>query len=173
MEALLRGAIFMVNGAFEESLPDLREAAERFEAIGNAWGRGVALRHLADVATMRGHYDHAELALKDAISGLQAVGAIGVSSGVTARLAYLYALQGRFEESDHWFDEALAAAEKQRYVPTLALAYDLRGIALRRRDQLDDAERLHRAALALYSERGAPRHHRAARSTRSAAHPRA
>jgi hypothetical protein len=36
------------------------------------------------------------------------------------------------------------------------LAYNLRGVALRRRGRLDEAERCHRAALALYVERGAP-----------------
>jgi hypothetical protein len=54
------------------------------------------------------------------------------------------------------FDEAIADAERQRYVPTLALAYNLRGIALRRRGLLDEAERCHRAACALCVDRGAP-----------------
>ena len=55
-----------------------------------------------------------------------------------------------------WFDEAIADAERQRYVPTLALAYNLRGVTLRRRGRLDEAERCHRAALALYVDRAAP-----------------
>ena len=66
------------------------------------------------------------------------------------------ALEGRNQEADAWFDEAIADAERQRYVPTLALAYNLRGIALRRRERLDEAERCHRAALALCVDRGAP-----------------
>ena len=60
------------------------------------------------------------------------------------------------QEADAWFDEAIAAAERQRNVPTLALAYNLRGVALRRRERLDEAEHCHRAALALYADRGAP-----------------
>ena len=64
--------------------------------------------------------------------------------------------QGRTEEADAWFDEAIADAERQRYVPTLALAYNLRGVTLRRRGRLDEAERCHRDALALYVDRAAP-----------------
>ena len=41
-------------------------------------------------------------------------------------------------------------------MPTLALAYNLRGVALRRREGLDEAERCHCDALALYVDRGAP-----------------
>ena len=64
--------------------------------------------------------------------------------------------RARPEEGDAWFDAAIGDAERQRNVPTLALAYNLRGITLRRRGRLDEAERCHRAALALYVERGAP-----------------
>ena len=75
--------------------------------------------------------------------------------GLTLRLANVYALEGRTQEADAWFDEAIADAERQRYVPTLALAYNLRGVALRRRERLDEAERCHRDALALCVDRGA------------------
>ncbi len=67
-----------------------------------------------------------------------------------------------------WFEDAIAAAERQRYVPTLALAYNLRGIILRRRGRLDEAERWHRDALALYGDRGALRRVSASASRRSA-----
>jgi hypothetical protein len=54
-----------------------------------------------------------------------------------------------------WFERALAAADRQQYVPTLALAHNLRGIAQRRRGRLDEAERSHSHALALYENRSA------------------
>jgi tetratricopeptide (TPR) repeat protein len=155
MAALVRGAIFLIQGDYDHAFPELRAGADGFGALGNAWGRSVALRHLADVATTRGRYIEAISALRDAISGLRSVGAVGVSSGLTARLAYLYALQGDYDEADVWFEQALADAEKQRYIPTFALTYNLRGIALRRRGRLDEAEQCHRRALALYYERGA------------------
>ncbi len=66
------------------------------------------------------------------------------------------ALKDRIDDADHYFADALAAAEKQRYVPKLALTYNLRGIALRRQGRLEEAERSHRLALALYHERGVP-----------------
>ena len=145
-----------MNADYDAALPELREAAAQFGDIGNAWGRALALRHVADIATTRGNYDEAELALQQAILGWHAVGAVAVSSGLTVRLANVYALEGRTQEADAWFDEAIADAERQRYVPTLALAYNLRGITLRRRGLLDEAERCHRDALALYVDRGAP-----------------
>ena len=81
-----------------------------------------------------------------------------MSSGLTLRLANVYALEGRTQEADAWFDEAIADAERQRYVPTLALAYNLRGVTLRRRGRLDEAERVPpRCARALRRSRGARR----------------
>jgi predicted ATPase/DNA-binding SARP family transcriptional activator len=156
MAALVRGAISLLKPDFDAALPSLQEAAARFGAFGNAWAGGVALRHVADIAMARGHYDEAEVALQQAIDGMRAVGATGVSSGLTARLAYVYALQGRLDEGDRWFEEAIASAARQHYVPTLALAYTLRGITLRRRGLLDEAEQCHRDALSLYVDRGAP-----------------
>ena len=156
MAAFVRGETPLVTADFDAALPEFEEAAARFGELGNAWGRGTALRHVADMATAHGDYDHAELALRQAIAGLHAIGATGMSSGLTARLAYIYALQGRSDEADTLFEEALVAAERQRYVPTLALAYNLRGITLRRRGRLDEAEQCHRDAVALYVDRAAP-----------------
>ena len=156
MATWIGGSILLVNTDYDAALPELREAAAQFGDIGNVWGRALALRHVADIATTRGNYDEAELALQQAILGWHAVGAVAVSSGLTLRLANVYALEGRTQEADAWFDEAIADAERQRYVPTLALAYNLRGIALRRRGRLDEAERCHRDALALCVDRGAP-----------------
>ena len=130
MATWIGGSIFLVNTDYDAALPELREAAAQFGDIGNAWGRGLALRHVADIATTRGNYDEAELALQQAILGWHAVGAVAVSSGLTLRLANVYALEGRTQEADAWFDEAIADAERQRNVPTLALAYNLRGVAL-------------------------------------------
>ena len=156
MATWIGGSILWANTDYDAALPELQQAADQFGDIGNAWGRALALRHVADIATTRGNYDEAELALQQAILGWRAVGAVAVSSGLTVRLANVYALEGRTQEADAWFDEAIADAERQRNVPTLALAYNLRGIALRRRGLLDEAERCHRAALALYVDRGAP-----------------
>jgi predicted ATPase len=155
MASIVRGAILLVQGDFDRAFPELRSGADQFGALGNAWGRSIALRNLADVATTKGRYIEAISALRDAISGLRAVGAVGVSSGLTARLAYLHALQGDDDEAEVWFEQALADAEKQRYVPTFALTYNLRGIAWRRQERYDEAEQCHRRALALYYERGA------------------
>jgi predicted ATPase len=156
MATWIGGSILWANTDYDAALPELQQAAAQFGDIGNAWGRALALRHVADIATTRGNYEEAEVALQQAILGWRAVGAAAVSSGLTVRLANVYALEGRIQEADAWFDEAIAAAERQRNVPTLALAYNLLGVTLRRRELLDQAERCHRDALALYVDRGAP-----------------
>ena len=90
--------------------PDgLHDAARRFEALDNPWGRSYALRHLADVLVVRGHYDEAAAALHDAVVGLRAVGGIGVTSSLAARLGYISALMGRADDAERWLDEALDA----------------------------------------------------------------
>ena len=155
MIELLQGAIALVTGAYDDALPRLQAGADRFAALGNAWGRAITLRHIADIATVRGRYDDAERALRAAIEGLHSVGAVGIATGLTARLGHVCALQGDDEEADVWFERAVTAAERQRYVPTLALVHNLRGIALRRRGRLDDAEASHQHALTLYRDRGA------------------
>ena len=156
MATWIGGSILLVNADDDVALSALRDAAARFGDIGNAWGRALALRHVTDIETTRGNYEAAERALQQAILGWYAVGAPAVSSALTVRLANVYALEGRTQEADALFDEAIADAERQRYAPTLALAYNLRGITLRRRGRLDEAERFHRDALALCVDRGAP-----------------
>ena len=121
MAALLRGALWLVKGDFDRGPDGLRDAAQRFEALGNPWGRSYGLRHLADVLAPRGRYDEAAAALHDAVVGLRAVGGIGVTSSLAARLGYIYAVQGRADDAERWLNEALDAAERQRYVPNLAL----------------------------------------------------
>ncbi len=156
MAAFVRGALRLAKADLDAALPGFEEAAARFGKFGNVWARSTALQHVAVLTAVRGRYDQAEVALRQAISGLNAVGATGLSSSLTARLAYINALQGRLDEADTRSREALADAEEQRYVPTLALAYNLRGITLRRRGLLDEAEQCHWDALALYADRAAP-----------------
>src|SRR5207342_3594830 len=57
MATLLGGTISMVHNDHDAALPALREAAAQFGDIGNVWGRSLALRHVADIATTRGNYD--------------------------------------------------------------------------------------------------------------------
>ncbi len=155
MATLVRGEMFMANAEYDVALPELREAAAQFADIGEAWGGGLALRHVADIATTRGDYDEAEIALRQAILGWRAMGAVAVASGLTLRLANVCALDGRTREADGWFDQAIAAAERQRNVPILALAHNLRGVAL-------ETSRATRRGGAL-----PPRHARVVRRSRS------
>jgi tetratricopeptide (TPR) repeat protein len=156
MATWIGGSILLVNNDSSAALPQLQEAAAQFAEIGNAWGLALAQRHISDIETARGNYDGAERALEQAIQGWHAVGAVAVSSALTLRLANVHALAGRTQEADTLFNQAIADAERQRYAPTLALAYNLYGITLRRRGLLDDAEQYHQAALSLCRDRGSP-----------------
>jgi predicted ATPase/DNA-binding SARP family transcriptional activator len=156
MAALQRGVLRLIEGDFARAPDGLRDAAQRFSALGNPWGRSYALRSLADVLVVRGDYEEAATALHHALVGLRQVGASGVTSSLAARLGYVRALEGRSADAERWFDEALDSAERQRYVPNLALVYNLRGIVLRRSGRLDEAERCHEQAMTLYWERGVP-----------------
>jgi tetratricopeptide (TPR) repeat protein len=156
MAALTHGWAALAEADLERAWPALRLAADRFVGVGNLWSAAVVRRQLADILVWRGAYDEAILALCQALSGLMAMGAVGMASAFTAQLGYVSSLQGRFEEADAWLAEALTRAEQQQDLPMLALAYNTRGLSLRRRNLLDDAEESHRRALALYHERRSP-----------------
>ena len=136
--------------------PLLRLAADRLGRLGNPWAAATSLRQLADLAILRGSYDDAISALREAVSGLTAVGAAAITSMLTARLGYLCSVQGRFDEADRWHAQALATAERQRHLPMLVFAYNSKGVTLRRRGLLDEAEQCHHLALDLCNERGIP-----------------
>ncbi len=114
------------------------------------------MRQLADLAILQGSHNDAISVLSEAVSGLSAVGAAAITSMLTARIGYLCAVQGRYEEADRWHDHALAAAEKQQHLPMLAFACNSKGVTLRSRGRLDEASQCHQLALDLCHQRGIP-----------------
>jgi predicted ATPase/DNA-binding SARP family transcriptional activator len=154
LAALARGAAALAQADLEPARQAFRLAADRFARLGNLVSAAMALRQLADIAVSRGEYSEAMSALLEALSGLQKMGAEGMAGPFTTRLGYVCTLQGNFEQADAWLAESRAWAERQQDGPLLALAHNTNGLSLRRRGRLDEAERLHRLALALYYERG-------------------
>jgi len=130
----------------------LRRAADDFATMGNARARAAALRQLADLAVMRGRYEDAAAALREALSGLGPDDVAGITS--MAQLGCLHEVLGRSAEADRWHARARAAAENQQHVPLLAFASNAEGLTLRRRGRLGEAEHCHRRALGLCRERG-------------------
>jgi len=130
----------------------LRGAADRFAEMGNGRAKAAALRQLADLAVMRGDYEDAAAALREALSGLSPDDAAGIMS--MAQLGCLHEVLGQSAEADRWHARARAAAENQQHVPLLAFASNTEGLTLRRRGRLDEAEECHRRALGLCRERG-------------------
>ena len=73
----------------DRAWPFLHTAANRFRGQGNPWAAATALQHLADIDIWRGRYDDAISALDQALSGLGAVGATGISGALSVRVGTL------------------------------------------------------------------------------------
>ena len=77
------------------------------------------------------------------------MGADAESSGLTLRLANVYALEGRTEEADAWFEKRLRTQNASATCRPWLWRYNLRGVTCAVASRLDEAERCHRDALAL------------------------
>ena len=154
--SLSSGLAALAEGNPTDARPFLRDSAALFQRIGNPWAGATALQHLADIDVWSNQYGEAILELEEALLGLQDVGAIGISGALAVRLGSLCAALDRFEEADHWHEQALAAAKEQRDVPLLALTYNAQGESLRCRMKLEEAEHRHCLALELFQERRVP-----------------
>jgi tetratricopeptide (TPR) repeat protein len=152
--ALACGTSALARGDLDQARDLLRRAADRFSDIDDAQGAAAALHNLADLAIARGRYDDAIAALCEALDGLDAGAAAGITS--MAQLGCLCAMQGRSAEADRWHARALAAAENQRHLPSIAFACNAKGLTLRRRGDLAEAGRCHQRALSICHERGLP-----------------
>ena len=154
MAAVSGGIAAFTQADTDRAWSMLRLGADRFKKISDSRGAAIALRHLADLATMRERYGEAISALSEAVADLPGDDAEGIAT--MARLGRLYAIQGQPDEADRWHARALAGAENQQYAPMLVSAHNAKGLTLRRRGRLDEAEQCHRHALRLCRERRAP-----------------
>jgi predicted ATPase/DNA-binding SARP family transcriptional activator/tetratricopeptide (TPR) repeat protein len=152
--ALARGAAALGRGDLDQAQDLLRRAADRFADADDAQGAAAALHNLADLAIARGRYDEAITALREALTGLDAGAAAGITS--MALLGCLCGIQGRSGEADQWHAGALAAAQNQQHLGLIAFACNARGLTLRRRGHLAEAEQCHQRALDICRERGLP-----------------
>ena len=152
--ALARGAGALAGGNLDQAESLLRRAVDRFGDIGSAHGAAAALHNLADVAIVRGRHEDAVAALLEALAGLDADAAAGITS--MAKLGCLFEMLGRSGDASQWHERALAAAESRQHLSLLAFAYNGKGLTLRRRGRLGEAEECHRRALRIGGERGVP-----------------
>ena len=133
----------------------LRGAADRFARTGHVLPEGATLRHLADLAVLRGRYDDAIAALEQMLSVLPAE---NHPAGVIrmAQLGCLQAFQGRPGPADRWHARAEAAARHQQHPHLLAFAWNARGLTARRLGSIGEAEPCHLRALARSRESNVP-----------------
>jgi tetratricopeptide (TPR) repeat protein len=154
LAALTRGVAALARRDLGQAQVLLRGAADRFAQSGNVLPEGATLRHLADLAVLRGRYDDAILALEEMLSILPAedhpAGIIRM-----AQLGCLQAFQGRPDQSGRWHARAEAAAEDQ-HPHLLVFAWNARGLTLRRLGRVGEAGQCHVRALELCRERNVP-----------------
>jgi predicted ATPase/DNA-binding SARP family transcriptional activator len=155
LAALTRGVAALARPDPDQAQVLLRGAADWCTQTGNVLVRGAVLRHLADLAVLRGRYDDAISALEEMLSVLPAedhpAGIIRM-----AELGSLNAFQGRSDRSGRWHARAEAAAEDQQHLHLRVFACNARGLTLRRLGQLGEAEQCHVRALELCRERNVP-----------------
>ena len=155
LAGLTRGVAALARPDPDRAQVLLRDAAEWFAQTGNVLAKGAVLRHLADLAVLRGRYDTAAAALEEMVSILPAenhpAGIIRI-----AQIGCLYAFQGRPGESDRWHDRAEAAAEDQQHLHLLVFACNARGLTLLRRGRPGEAGLCHRRALELCQDGNIP-----------------
>ncbi len=155
LAALTRGVAALAGRDLGRAQLLLRGAADLFARTGDVLPEGAVLRHLADLAVLRGRYDDATSALEEMLSVLplddHPAGIIRM-----AQLGCLYAMQGRPGQSDRWHVRAEAAADGQQHLHWRVFACNARGLTLRRLGRLGEAEQCHRHALELCRERNVP-----------------
>ena len=155
LAALTRGVAALARRDLGQAQVLLRGAADRFAQTGNVLPEGATLRHLADLAVLRGRYDDAISALEEMLSILPAedhpAGIIRM-----AQLGCLQAFQGRPGQSGRWHARAEAAAQDQQHPHLLVFSWNARGLSLRRLGRLGEAEQCHVRALELCWERNVP-----------------
>jgi tetratricopeptide (TPR) repeat protein len=153
--ALTRGVAALARPDPGQAQLLLRGAADWCAQTGHVIPEGSALRHLADLAVLRGRYDDAISALEEMLSILPME---DHPAGITrmAQLGCLQAFQGRPDQSGRWHARAEAAAEEQQHVHLLVFACNARGLTLRRLGRLGEAEQCHCRALELCRERNVP-----------------
>jgi predicted ATPase/DNA-binding SARP family transcriptional activator len=155
LAALTRGVAALARRDLGQAQLLLRGAADRFARTGHVLPEGATLRHLADLAVLRGRYDDAISALEEMLSILPAE---DHPAGIVrmAQLGCLQAFQGRPDQSGRWHARAEAAAEDQQHLHLLVFAWNARGLTLRRLGRLAEAEQFHYRALEVCRERNIP-----------------
>jgi predicted ATPase/DNA-binding SARP family transcriptional activator len=155
LAALTRGVAALARRDLGQAQLLLRGAADRFARGGNLLPAGATLRHLADLAVLRGRYDDAIVALEEMLTILPAQ---DHPAGIVrmAQLGCLQAFQGRPGQSVRWHARAEAAAGDQQHPHLLVFAWNARGLTQRRLGRLGEAEQCHLRALELCRERNVP-----------------
>jgi tetratricopeptide (TPR) repeat protein len=155
LAALTRGVAALAARDLGRAQVLLHGAADLFAQTGHVLPEGAVLRHISDLAVLRGRYDEAIAALEEMLSVLpmddHPAGIIRM-----AQLGCLYAIQARPGQSDRWHARAEAAADDQQHLHLRVFACNARGLTLRLLGRVGEAEERHCHALELCQEGNVP-----------------
>jgi predicted ATPase/DNA-binding SARP family transcriptional activator len=144
LSALAAGRVGAVDLAETRALT----AAERFAAVGDAWGRVEALGIVAVATEARGDYEGARAANEERLATARAMALPAYEAHALMQLANLRTLAGEPEAADALHREAIEITPS---VWTRAFGLNGRGLAARRMGDLERARRHHREALRTYA----------------------
>jgi class 3 adenylate cyclase/tetratricopeptide (TPR) repeat protein len=146
-----RDRLLAMLGRFDEAHRLLAEAADRTTELGvvrfETW---LALRQF-DVAMLEGDARSAEVAARRTCETAQASAALGNFMWFCCNLARALLELDRDDEAEQWLERGHETAPSDEPLPQM-LWRQVRGKVLARRDELDEAEGLARAAVALAEE---------------------
>jgi class 3 adenylate cyclase/predicted ATPase len=135
------------RAAHEAAEPRLREAIERFEALGEDLAAARAMAELGSVLFATGHLD-AAIELEERAVGRLPPGSPARSPAL-ATMAIDLAFLGRCEEAIGAAEEALTAAEPQGDWPTICQAFTAVAVVRKQQGRHQEGEAMHKQALAI------------------------
>jgi tetratricopeptide (TPR) repeat protein len=145
-------ALKMGDAARAEEL--LRASVAGFAAEGDRYGEAIASIRLGELAELRGDYDEAVALTTFAYQATTSTGPGANASILATRLGNLAANQQHVEVARTWHQTALSRARELGFPGPAAQALSGMAVAAWMQGRLDQAERLHREALAAYDAVG-------------------
>ena len=148
--------IVLEQGRFDEAERLLDQAARIWQAAGYRSGDAVAKCNLGRVASGRGDYERALELFAESLEGAVRIGSQGNALEVVARRAECLLVAGEIDAALAAVDDAFERCRLLGGVPAyLPLLQRVRGVALSRRGEAEEAADALRASVAAARERGA------------------
>jgi tetratricopeptide (TPR) repeat protein len=141
LAALVRGEIAHHDGRPFDAEDAFRAAVRGYEAVGDEFSLAITLTEAAEIAEVKGDYDHAVEMITRAIDSSERVGFSGHPLGMRARLGNIQALKGNLDVAERLHLELLADIGDTSLPWLRATSFTGLAMIARRRGRPDDADR--------------------------------